>query len=154
MKTINSIKKIVYLLLPFVSWSCVEIKDNQSPSKYIMKEWQISDYKFSGISALTTEEADKYIGQKIKLDSNYVIYFNDSISYPKYEFKRVESNSFFHEGYKTNKDVFSVNVDSLLVFDIICENEGYYNIVFVEEQNILIQNIDGVFFILTPLIKK
>jgi len=155
MKTINNMSRVlIYMLSLFVTVSCNGQGNSiQWVNNQIIGKWEIVDYKPGNITALTNDEAEKYIGKTVRLNNKYMVYFGDSVNTPKYEFRKEAATPFLYENYKINKNLLAIEKDSVVVFDITSNEKTYHDVIFVSSEK-LIYNIDGMFFILKKVYDK
>lgn len=148
MSRIKKIRLHIFCILLLQSVSC--ISQNHNKNILTFGSWQIFDYKFGNISSITQEEAKKFIGKEIKFQKSFIVYLSDSSFNPVYSYRKEHAKEFLFGDYNVKSKDLSIKLDSVIVVDIACEKNNYYDFIIINPRLIL-YNIEGVFFSLKPV---
>jgi len=120
--------------------------------------WQVVRYiKTNGISAMTYDEANKFLGEQIKLSIVSAVYFGDTCFDVKYKTSRVKTSEWLYNNYRTND---FIKIDSVTETELSCNCEiersnsrCHYGIVILDKKKAF-TNFDGIWFELKELVQQ
>lgn len=110
--------------------------------------WKISSYRLGNITAITEQDAAKFIGKTIFLGENSAELIDDLCESPNYNITEEKTRPYLHEMYRINPEKIGIKEDELSILNLTCERESYE--IIMSNKNLLLF-IDGVFFVLEKL---
>ncbi len=128
-------------------------RSTQTDTVSIYGSWKIISYTPGYISALTDEEAKKYIGKTITLKPDLATVINDTCNQPIFKSTIQNSDQYFYES-RIDKATLKIKSDSIRIIEIDCENPKYsddnspnflYDFITVNK-DLMIVSFNGVYF--------
>ncbi|MDE3211937.1 MAG: hypothetical protein KGM98_01785, partial [Bacteroidota bacterium] len=120
------------------------------------------NYKGGFISAITDQDAKKYIGLIITLKPGLVAINRDTCMHPYFKISVQNSNDFFYANDRIDKSILKINRDSINAVEIGCKDHPkyssenspnfLYNLIVINN-NLMIINIKGIYFYLKRVLK-
>lgn len=147
---------ILIVLLVFIMTGCgistFEISENISAPKNmnlpITGEWIIEDYKLSPISSMDEDDIKGYIGDRVIFHEKLVSVGKNYFLNPSFKVKNVDAEDYLIYHYKTSPEVLNIQSEKIQIVSI-SDKEQFFNDFIKVSDDLLIVNIDGVFFYLT-----
>lgn len=147
---------ILIILLVFIMTGCdistFEISENISAPKNmnlpITGEWIIEDYKLSPISSMDEDDIKGYIGDRVIFHEKLVSVGKNYFLNPSFKVKNVDAEDYLIYHYKTSPEALNIQSEKIQIVSI-SDKEQFFNDFIKVSDDLLIVNIDGVFFYLT-----
>lgn len=131
------------------------IKNNRNDDIY--GKWKIIRFVPGKVAAITTDEANLYIGRVILLKKEIAIILNDTCKSPVYKVHNENADNYFHINYRIGRSALNIESNEIFVTSLSCnEKPIYYNnnspdfgreIIGVDAKTIIMP-LNGVFFYL------
>jgi len=151
----------ILIMLVFTLSACgvnyLEISQNISAPKNmnlpIAGEWVAEDYKLSTLSEMNEEEAESYIGTKVIFHDKFVSIGDKYFTDPSFKIKNVNASDYLIYYYKTSPEFLNIESEKVQVISI-SDKEQFFNEFIKVSDDVVIVNIDGVFFYLRKVSDK
>jgi len=152
---------ILFILLSLIITGCdvssLEISRNINAPKNmklpIYGEWVIEDYKLGPISSMNETEAKSYIGSKAIFHEKMVSVGKSYFLNPSFKTKNVNAEDYLIYHYKTSPEFLNIESEKIQIISV-SDKEQYFNDFIKVSDDLVIVNIDGVFFYLTKESEK
>lgn len=93
--------------------------------KQLYDNWYVVSYSSLSISALSDEEADKFLEQSVLIKPNIAIVFNDTCNQPNYTINKAYANAYLRE-FKTDRKAVGIKADTIYSIDLSCKSLPKY----------------------------
>lgn len=113
-------------------------------------QWVISDYKMGTVSMLDEEGTKAYLGTEVLFHKDLVAVGEVYTLDPSYRIKYVNMEDYLIYQYKVNPEFLDLVNEEIQVISIVGKEQFFYEFMKISE-DIVIVNIDGVFFYLSKV---
>jgi len=114
----------------------------------IYGEWVIEDFRMSTISSMDRDEAAEYLGTKVVFHDKLVSIGENYCLNPSFKIKNVNADEYLTYYYKTRPGLLNIKSDRIQVVSV-SDKEQFFNEFIKVDEDLIIVNIDGVFFYLS-----
>ena len=102
-----------------------ETYSSDNIANVIYGNWYVKNFSSLPISALTDEEAQKFVEQSISLSKTKAIVLNDTCSSPDYSIKKVPASVYLKDYRVTGKEI-GIKSDTIYTIDLKCKTTPKY----------------------------
>lgn len=152
-------KTIIFIILTMLILFLVgcnvdnmEISENIAAPKNtnlpISGEWVIKDYKLSTVSGMDEKKAETYLGMEALFNKDVVSIGENNCLEPTFKIKNVNSSDYLVYHYKTSPESLGIESEEIQIVSVTGIDQFFNEFIKISE-DIVIVNIDGVFFYLT-----
>lgn len=119
--------------------------------------WRIVKYEAGQVSAISDEEAERYIGRSVLLTRELVVIDGDSCKSPVFDLEVVRAQDYLYNSYRFARGLPGFESDRLEVLNILCFVEPAYRSqnsmnfdhdIIIMNKELIVSNLRGVFFYL------
>lgn len=129
MNRIKIVNMLFLVLLSLASCAGVPKQAATNPTgditKLLYDNWYVKDFSSMPISALSDEEAQRFLEQSISLQPKIAIVLNDTCASPDYSIKKVHANTYLRY-YKTSREAIGIKSDTIYTVDLTCKTSPKY----------------------------
>jgi hypothetical protein len=149
------------IIIPFF-YQCITIIPNQTSnaSYNIYGEWRIKSFFSANISAITDQDAEKFVDQIIRFNKDNAVIFSDTCNKPTYNLHRENAVIYISKEYRVNPKLFNLKEDSISIITIECKEQPhyhnedasnfYYDVIFINKSTAVI-TYQGFFFFIEKI---
>lgn len=119
-------------------------KNNNLP---ISGEWVVEDYRLSTISGMDEEDAKSYLGMEALFHEELVCLGDEYCLEPSFKIKNVNAEDYLKYHFKTNPELLDIQLEEIQIISITGP-EHFINEFIKVSEDVIITNIDGIFFYL------
>ncbi len=95
-------------------------------SVVLYDNWYVKGFSSLPISALSDEDAQKFIEQSVSLRTNLATVFNDTCVNPNYIINKVNANTYLSK-YRTAREAIGIKSDMIYTIELSCKSTPKYS---------------------------
>lgn len=135
-------------LLSLVVMVLAPVQEISSQAADIYGDWEIVGHRAPGISAMSPEEAERWVGGKASYSDSMATFTDESCDSPSYRSSSVTKEHLFQE-YRVNPEALGIESTRITIVEVLCKGEDWVapgSVLVRKDQNTFFTPWDGVFF--------
>ena len=135
-------------LLSLVVMASEPSQEISSSAVDVYGDWEIVGYRALGISAMSSEEAQQWVGGKASYSDSMATFTDESCDSPSYHWSSVTTEHFFRS-FRVSPEALGIKATSIGIVKVLCQGEDWLvpgNILIEKNQDTFFTLWDGIFF--------